>query len=179
MKRLLLVLPLAAFLIIAVLLYRGLFLDPSRLPSALVGKSFPMFSLPALDDPSRTVTQDNIKGRPVLVNIWATWCPSCRQEHPVLTKLAQQGVVIYGVNYKDNRAAAQQWLRTLHNPYQLNIEDASGSLGLDLGVYGAPETFFVDAQGKIRGRHVGIIDEKVWREELAPIYEKLLREASS
>lgn len=178
MKRLFLVLPLALFLIIAVLLYRGLFLDPSRMPSALVGKPFPDFSLPALDDPSRVVTQHDVKGRPALVNIWATWCPSCRQEHPVLTKLAKQGVVIYGVNYKDDRGAAQQWLRTLHNPYQLNIEDASGSLGVDLGVYGAPETFFVDAQGNIRGRHVGVIDERVWREELAPIYEKLLREAT-
>lgn len=178
MRRWLLVLPFALFLLIAAFLFRGLFLDPGRMPSALVGKPFPVFSLPSLDDPSRMVTRDDVKGRPVLVNIWATWCPSCRQEHPVLTRLAKQGVVIYGVNYKDDRDAALRWLRTLHNPYQLNIEDASGSLGLDLGVYGAPETFFVDAQGNIRGRHVGIIDERVWREELAPIYEELLREAA-
>jgi cytochrome c biogenesis protein CcmG/thiol:disulfide interchange protein DsbE len=179
MKRLLLLLPLALFLIIAVLLYRGLFLDPTRLPSALIGKSFPAFTLPALDDPSRMLTRENIKGRPALVNVWATWCPSCRQEHPVLTQLSDQGVVIYGINYKDDPDAAKQWLRNLHNPYRLNIEDAAGTLGLNLGVYGAPETFFIDAQGIIRYRYVGIIDRRVWQEELAPIYDKLLREASS
>jgi cytochrome c biogenesis protein CcmG, thiol:disulfide interchange protein DsbE len=178
MKRLLLLLPLALFLLIAVLLYRGLFLDPTSLPSALIGKPFPAFALPALDDPSHTLTPDAIKGRPALVNVWATWCTSCRQEHSVLTKLADQGVVIYGVNYKDDRAAAQRWLRTLHNPYRLNLEDAAGTLGLDLGVYGAPETFFIDAHGIIRDKYVGIIDQDVWREKLAPVYAKLLREAA-
>lgn len=177
MKRLLLLLPLTVFLIIAVLLYRGLFLDPARLPSALIGKSFPVFRLPALDDPSYVLTTNDIKGRPALVNIWATWCSSCRQEHPVLAKLAEQGVVIYGVNYKDDRDAAQRWLHTLHNPYRLNIQDADGTLGVDLGVYGAPETFFIDAQGIIRDKYVGVIDQRIWREELAPIYDKLLREA--
>jgi cytochrome c biogenesis protein CcmG/thiol:disulfide interchange protein DsbE len=178
MKRLLLALPLALFLVIAVLLYRGLFLDPTSLPSALVGKTFPAFTLPALDDPSHMLTRDDIKGRPALVNVWATWCPSCRQEHPVLTALAEQGVLIYGVNYKDGREAAQHWLLTLHNPYRLSIEDAAGTLGVDLGVYGAPETFFIDAQGTIRYKHVGIIDQRVWHEELAPIYDKLLRETA-
>lgn len=178
MKRLLLLLPLALFLVIALLLYRGLFLDPASLPSALIGKPFPAFALPALDEPSRTLTHDDLKGRPALVNVWATWCPSCRQEHLVLTRLADQGVVIYGVNYKDDRGPAQRWLRTLHNPYRLNIEDTAGTLGLDLGVYGAPETFFIDARGIIRGKYVGIIDQDVWREKLAPVYDKLLREAA-
>ncbi|PZR26913.1 MAG: DsbE family thiol:disulfide interchange protein, partial [Ectopseudomonas oleovorans] len=126
MRRLLLLLPLLAFLAIAVFLYRGLFLDPSELPSALIGKPFPAFSLPALDDPERTLSEADIKGRPALVNVWATWCPACRHEHPVLNKLAEAGVVIHGVNYKDQREPAQQWLRDLHNPYQLNIEDAKG-----------------------------------------------------
>lgn len=178
MRRLLLVLPLALFLAIAAMLYRGLFLDPATLPSALIGKPFPAFALPALDDPSRMLTREDIKGRPALVNVWATWCPSCRQEHPVLTSLAGQGVLIYGVNYKDSRDAAQRWLRTLHNPYRLNIEDAAGTLGVDLGVYGAPETFFIDARGIIRDKYVGIIDRDVWRDKLAPIYDKLLREAA-
>jgi cytochrome c biogenesis protein CcmG/thiol:disulfide interchange protein DsbE len=178
MRRLLLLLPLAAFLFIAVLLYRGLFLDPTRLPSALIGKPFPDFALPALGEPSRTLTRKDLKRRPALVNVWATWCPSCRQEHPVLTWLAGQGVVIYGVDYKDDRSAAQNWLRTLHNPYRLIMEDAAGTLGVDLGVYGAPETFFIDAQGIIRHKYVGIIDEQVWREELEPVYDKLLREAA-
>ena len=174
---LLLLLPLLAFLAIAVFLYRGLFLDPSELPSALIGKPFPAFSLPSLDDPERTLSEADIKGKPALVNVWATWCPACRHEHPVLNKLSEAGVVIHGVNYKDQREPAQKWLRDLHNPYQLNIEDAKGSLGLDLGVYGAPETFFVDAKGIIRHKFVGTIDERVWRETLAPIYQQLVDEA--
>jgi cytochrome c biogenesis protein CcmG/thiol:disulfide interchange protein DsbE len=178
MKRPLLLLPLAVFMLIAGLLYRGMFLDPSSMPSALIGKPFPPFALPDLEEPSSTLTRDNIKGRPALVNIWATWCSSCRREHPVLTKLADQGVVIFGVNYKDDRAEARHWLSTLNSPYLLNIEDAAGTLGVDLGVYGAPETFFIDAHGVIRYKYVGIIDEDVWREKLAPVYDKLLREAA-
>ena len=178
MKRLLRILPLVLFLGIAALLYRGLFLDPARLPSALVGKPFPDFALPSLDGDSRTLTRQDVLGTPALVNVWATWCPSCRQEHPMLTRLAQAGVVIHGVNYKDERAAAQRWLRTLHNPYRLNIEDAAGTLGLDLGVYGAPETFLVDARGVIRDKFVGVIDDIVWRERLEPVYRQLLDEAS-
>ncbi|MCD0501409.1 DsbE family thiol:disulfide interchange protein [Bordetella petrii] len=177
MRRLLLLLPLALFLGIAGFLYRGLFLDPARLPSALVGQPFPAFALPALDDPQRNLTQRDILGRPALVNVWATWCPSCRQEHPVLNRLAESGVLIYGINYKDDRAQARHWLRTLHNPYRLNIEDAAGTLGLDLGVYGAPETFFIDARGVIRNKFVGVIDEATWRDKLAPIYQQLLNEA--
>ncbi|PTU73315.1 DsbE family thiol:disulfide interchange protein [Pseudomonas mangrovi] len=178
MKRLLLLLPLAIFLGVAVFLYAGLYRDPAELPSALIGKPFPAFSLPALDDPQRTITEADLKGKPALVNVWATWCPSCRFEHPVLNKLAEAGVNIHGVNYKDERAPARQWLSDLHNPYQLNIEDAKGTLGLDLGVYGAPETFFVDANGIIRHKYVGTIDEKLWREKLAPIYQQLLDEAT-
>lgn len=179
MRRLLLLLPLVLFLPVAALLYRGLFLDPARLPSALIGKPFPSFALPALDDSLRTLTltQEAIKGRPALVNVWATWCGSCREEHPLLAKLAAQGVVIYGVNYKDDRAAARRWLHTEVNPYQLNLEDATGTLGLDLGVYGAPETFFIDAHGIIRDKYVGIINQEIWNEKLAPIYAQLLQEA--
>ena len=177
MRRALLVLPLAIFLGMAIFLYRGLFLDPSELPSALVDKPFPEFSLAALDNPELTLTREAILGKPALVNVWATWCPSCRVEHPFLNKLAKAGVVIHGINYKDERAPAQTWLKDLHNPYVLNIEDPKGSLGLDLGVYGAPETFFVDAKGVIRHKFVGVIDEKVWREKLAPIYQSLVDEA--
>lgn len=174
MKRALLLLPLAIFLVGVGFLYRGLFLDPSELPSALIGKPFPAFNLPALDQPERSLSLADFQGKPALVNVWATWCPSCRAEHPVLNKLAESGVNIYGINYKDERPAAQKWLKELHNPYQLNIEDAQGTLGLDLGVYGAPETFFVDAGGIIRHKYVGVIDERVWREKLAPVYQQLL-----
>ncbi|MFL9812373.1 DsbE family thiol:disulfide interchange protein [Stutzerimonas sp. VN223-3] len=176
MKRLLMLLPLALFLIVAVFLYRGLFLDPTELPSALIGKPLPSFSLPSVEDPQRLISAQDIKGKPALVNVWATWCVACKVEHPVLNKLAAQGVNIYGVNYKDDNAAAQKWLRDFHDPYQLNIRDEQGSLGLDLGVYGAPETFIVDKQGIIRHKYVGVIDERVWREKLAALYQELVDE---
>ena len=176
MKRLLMLLPLAIFLIVAVFLYRGLFLDPTELPSALIGKPLPSFSLPSVEDSQRLITAEDIKGKPALVNVWATWCVACKVEHPVLNQLAKQGVTIYGVNYKDDNAAAQKWLREFHDPYQLNISDAQGSLGLDLGVYGAPETFIVDKQGIIRHKYVGVIDERVWREQLAALDQELMEE---
>ncbi|MDH4580996.1 DsbE family thiol:disulfide interchange protein [Pseudomonas sp. BN415] len=175
MKRLILVLPLLAFLGIALFLYRGLFLDPAELPSALIGKPFPAFSLPNVTG-ERTLTEADLKGKPALVNVWGTWCVSCRVEHPVLNKLAQMGVTIYGVNYKDDNAAALKWLKEFHNPYQLDIRDEQGSLGLDLGVYGAPETFLIDKDGIIRHKFVGVIDEVVWREQLAPLYQALVDE---
>ncbi len=176
MKRLLLLLPLAVFLLLAVLLYRGLYLDPAELPSALIGKPIPAFSLPAVDDPQKTLTQADLKG-PALVNVWATWCISCKVEHPVLTALSQRGVTIYGINYKDERLAAQKWLKEFQNPYKLDVDDAQGSLGLDLGVYGAPETFLIDGKGIIRHKFVGVIDERVWQEQLAPLYNQLQDEA--
>ena len=176
MKRLLLLLPLAIFLGLAVVLYRGLFLDPAELPSALIDKPLPAFSLPSVDDPQIVLTQTDLKG-PALINVWATWCISCKVEHPVLNELRTQGVTIYGINYKDERSSAQKWLKDFHNPYQLNVEDAEGSLGLNLGVYGAPETFFIDGQGVIRHKFVGVIDQQVWQQQLAPLYNQLVDES--
>jgi cytochrome c biogenesis protein CcmG/thiol:disulfide interchange protein DsbE len=167
--------PLVLFLAMAALLYRGLYLDPSELPSALIGKPFPEFSLPAVQD-GKPLTRNDLLGKPALVNVWGTWCVACRVEHPVLTKLAEQGVVIYGVNYKDVNADAVKWLSEFHDPYQLNINDEAGSLGLNLGVYGAPETFLIDAKGVIRYKHVGVIDQTVWREKLAGQYQALIEE---
>jgi cytochrome c biogenesis protein CcmG/thiol:disulfide interchange protein DsbE len=169
--------PLVLFLAMAALLYRGLYLDPSELPSALIGKPFPAFSLPAVQD-GKPLTRNDLLGKPALVNVWGTWCVACRVEHPVLTKLAEQGVVIYGVNYKDVNADAVKWLSEFHDPYQLNINDEAGSLGLNLGVYGAPETFLIDAKGVIRYKHVGVIDQTVWREKLAGQYQALVEEGT-
>ena len=176
MKRWFMVLPLVLFLGVAALLYRGLYLDPAELPSALIGKPFPAFSLPAVQG-ERMLSRADLLGKPALVNVWGTWCVACRVEHPVLTRLAQQGVLIYGVNYKDVNADALKWLKEFHDPYRLNIRDQEGSLGLDLGVYGAPETFLIDAQGVIRYKHVGVIDDAVWREKLAARSQQLVDEA--
>ncbi|WP_440092810.1 DsbE family thiol:disulfide interchange protein [Pseudomonas syringae] len=175
MKRWIMVVPLALFLGVAALLYRGLYLDPAELPSALIGKPFPQFSLPAVQS-NRVLTRADLLGKPGLVNVWGTWCVACRVEHPLLTRLAQQGVLIYGVNYKDVNADAIKWLAEFHDPYLLNIRDEDGSLGLNLGVYGAPETFLIDRQGIIRYKHVGVIDEAVWREKLAARYQGLVDE---
>jgi len=170
--RLKLFLPLILFAVMALFLFRGLSLDPRELPSALIDRPLPEFSLPALGE-DRMLGRDNLIGQPALVNVWATWCVSCRVEHPYLQQLADTGVAILGVNYKDDDAAALKWLAELGNPYLLNVADREGSLGLDLGVYGAPETYVLDADGVIRYRHVGVVDERVWREVLQPLYARL------
>lgn len=174
MGRLKLFLPLLLFIPLGLLLMKGLQLDPQALPSALLDKPLPAFSLPALGDPGQVLTRDDIVGTKSLINVWATWCPTCRAEHPALVALARErGVRIIGLNYKDERAAALGWLARLGDPYALNIFDAEGRLGLDLGVYGAPETFVVDSAGVIRYKHVGVIDEKVWQENLLPVFEEI------
>jgi cytochrome c biogenesis protein CcmG/thiol:disulfide interchange protein DsbE len=164
--------PLILFGVMALFLFRGLALDPKELPSALIDRPLPEFSLPALGE-DRMLSQADIAGQVALLNVWATWCPSCRVEHPYLQQLADQGVPIFGVNYKDEDVAAQRWLDQLGDPYRANIVDREGSLGLDLGVYGAPETYLVDAAGIIRYRHVGVVDERVWRTILQPVYVEL------
>lgn len=175
-SRLKLFLPLVIFAALALLLFRGLSLDPQELPSALIGRPLPAFSLPSLTD-GRDLDQSVVIGEPALFNVWATWCVACRVEHPYLQKLADSGVLIYGINYKDENDSARSWLVDMGDPYRDSIVDMSGSLGLDLGVYGAPETFFVDAKGIVRYRHVGVIDERLWSTRLQPIYNALIAEA--
>lgn len=172
MSRLKLFLPLGIFLALALLLARGLQLDPKALPSALIDRPLPEFSLPVLGA-DQIVERSEVIGEVALFNVWATWCISCRVEHPYLGQLASQGLPIYGINYKDDDADAMKWLQQLGDPYRLSIVDAQGSLGLDLGVYGAPETYVVDREGVIRYRHVGVIDERVWSEILEPIVTEL------
>lgn len=175
MKRLRLFLPLGLFLVLGGFLLVGLRLDPQALPSALIDKPLPSFSLPALGE-ERVVDQSMVTGEVSLFNVWATWCASCRIEHPFLTELAKTGLPIYGINYKDEDAEALRWLDELGDPYRLSIVDAEGSLGLDLGVYGAPETYVVDGSGVIRYRHVGVVNELVWAQTLKPIIDELRRE---
>jgi len=164
--------PLFIFALLALLLFRGLSLDPREMPSALIDKPLPEFELFSLGE-QRTLTRRDVTGRISLFNVWATWCVSCRVEHPYLQQLADAGVPIVGVNYKDEDTAALRWLEDLGNPYTVNIADRDGTLGLDLGVYGAPETYIVDASGVIRYRHVGVVDERVWRTVLEPIVLEL------
>ena len=156
---------------------QDLAIDPSALPSALIGKPVPDFALPSLDEPGRTITQDDFKGGVVLVNVWATWCPTCRAEHAFFNKLAAQGVVIHGINYKDKSVAARGWLDELGNPYQLNVEDPQGSLGVNLGAYGAPETFLIDTDGVIHYKYIGAVDDRVWTTQLGPRYQALIEQA--
>ena len=148
--------------------------DPKKLESALIGKTVPDFELESVADEKTALTQSILKtGTPRLLNVWATWCPTCYAEHGFLTKLAKQGVEIVGIDYKDERAKAMKFLSAYGNPYKAIIYDPKGSLGLDLGVYGAPETFIVDGNGVIRYRHAGDVNERIWNEVLKPVYEKL------
>ena len=170
--RLKLFLPLLIFAVLSAFLFRGLSLDPKDLPSALIDQPLPEFSLPVLGQ-DRLITRQDITGAPALLNVWATWCISCRVEHPYLLQISAAGVPIYGINYKDEDVSAQRWLADLGDPYRANIVDREGTLGIDLGVYGAPETYLVDANGVVRYRHVGVVDEQVWLTILEPLYTEL------
>lgn len=170
MNRALLFIPLGIFVVLSGLLYVGLSLDPNELPSALIGKPVPEFSLPSLENPERKITQKDLKGKKFLLNVWATWCPSCKHEHPYLLKLAESGIPIYGINYKDDTEMAIEVLKKTGNPYLDNIVDEEGTLVMALGVYGAPETFIVDENGVVQYKLVGIVNEKVWTEQMAPIF---------
>ena len=164
---------LVPFVGLALLFSKALYLDKDTLPSALLGKPLPQFELAELHS-GEILTADKIKGEPALLNVWATWCPSCRVEHPMFNKLASQGVKIIGINYKDTASKAVKWLEDLGNPYVLNLYDNQGRLGLDLGVYGAPETYLMAADGTILHKHVGVVDERVWAGELGNLYRELI-----
>ncbi|MGC9403307.1 DsbE family thiol:disulfide interchange protein [Vibrio genomosp. F10] len=151
--------------------------DPTKLESVLIGKSVPEFRLEDLAQPGKLYSQDIFVGEPLLLNVWATWCPTCYAEHQYLNELSAKGVKIIGLNYKDQRDKAVGWLTDLGNPYLISLFDGDGMLGLDLGVYGAPETFLIDAKGVVRYRHVGDVNSRNWAEKLGPMYAELLAEA--
>lgn len=165
--------PLVAFLALAGLLYKGLSLDPKMVPSPLIGKPAPAFSLPQLKEPGKLLTQDDLKKKVSLFNVWATWCGACRQEHPVLVELAKTGIPIYGLDYKDNRADAKRWLDRFGDPYVANAFDEDGRAAINWGVYGAPETFVVDKQGIIRHKHIGPLTTDVINRDILPLIKQL------
>jgi cytochrome c biogenesis protein CcmG/thiol:disulfide interchange protein DsbE len=167
-------LPLAVFVLLVGFLAVGLQRDPKLLPSPLIDKPAPAFSLPRLDDPAKLLGTADLQGKVWLLNVWASWCVACRIEHPLLVDLAGTGTVpIIGLNYKDKRDEALAWLGQHGNPYLVSIMDAQGQVGIDFGVYGVPETFVIDKQGVIRMKHVGPVTPEVLREQILPLVKKL------
>jgi len=166
--------PLTIFLALAGLLYKGLSLDPRKVPSPLIDKPAPAFLLTRLKQQEATLGTADLKGKVTLFNVWATWCVACRSEHPVLMQLAESGkVAIYGLNYKDKRAEAKRWLQHYGDPYIANAFDDNGRVGIDRGVYGTPETFIADQQGIIRHKHIGPLTREVVRDEILPLVDRL------
>ena len=168
MKKIIDSLPLVIFASLIIVLFSFLSDRDDQLETALIDSSFPEFKLGSLSDESRILTKQDIIKLPALINVWATWCIACRVEHPFLMKLKEESrLTIYGLNYKDNKLKALDLLERDGNPFEFSIYDFEGRLAIDLGVYGAPETFFIDKNGLIRERHVGVIDEKVWEEKFS------------
>lgn len=167
-------LPLAMFAALAVLLAAGVWMsrkpDRDALPSPLIGKPAPAFALPVLHEPARSVRLQDLRGQPFLLNVWGSWCVECRVEHPVLTRFAEtRRVRVVGYNWKDEPADALRWLAQFGNPYWVVLSDVEGRAAIDWGTYGAPETFLVDADGIIRWKHVGPLDDGVIADELEPL----------
>jgi cytochrome c biogenesis protein CcmG/thiol:disulfide interchange protein DsbE len=168
------IVPLIIFVSLGLLLAYGLKLDPRRIPSPLIGKPLPAFSLTTVADPARKVSRDDLHGRVYLLSVWASWCVACREEHPLLNELtSRKAVTIIGLNYKDQREDALRWLGALGNPYEVSLSDQDGRLGIDLGVYGVPETFLIDKQGVIRYKQIGPMTPEVWEQKLAPLIKEL------
>ncbi len=166
--------PLLAFLLLVGLFVIGLTKDPSRIPSPLVGNPAPEYALPSLRDPDALVGSADFAGQIALVNIWATWCPGCRQEHGFLMELAAEKIVpIYGLNWRDNRPDALQWLQALGNPYVNSAFDVDGRVGIDWGAYGAPETFLVDSNGMVVHKHIAPLTREIWEQEFMPLIAEL------
>lgn len=168
--------PLALFIGLVVFLAIGLGRDPHEVPSPLINKPAPAFQLPQLHDPAKTFSAQEMRGKVWLLNVWASWCISCREEHPVLLDFARSGSVpLYGLNYKDQRNDAIAWLNELGDPYQLSAVDLDGRVGIDYGVYGAPETYLIDREGMIRFKHIGPLTPEVIQNKILPLARDLIK----
>jgi len=168
------ILPFVVFLIMAAFMYVGLGLNPREVPSPLVGKAAPAFTLPQLHEPSKQFSPQDMKGKVWLFNVWASWCTACENEHPVFLELSRQNLVpIYGMDYKDKREDGEAWLRKHGNPYALVVSDAEGRVGIDYGVYGVPETYVIDKQGVIQHKQIGAVTPKILSEKIIPLVKEL------
>ena len=167
-------LPLVAFVILVIFLGVGLTLNPRQVPSPLVDKPAPAFRLQQLYDTSKPLSSEENLGKVWMLNVWASWCVACRDEHPILVELSKLGIVpIYGLNYKDQRDTAMQWLKQFGNPYEMSIVDADGKVGIDYGVYGVPETYVIDKQGIIRYKHIGPVTVESLKNKILPLIQEL------
>ncbi len=167
-------LPLAIFIVLVAFLAVGLGLNPREVPSPLINKPAPAFQLPQLHQPDKTFSQQDMKGKVWLLNVWASWCVSCREEHPLLVELARTKVVpVYGLNYKDKPEDALGWLKQFGDPYVLSITDRDGRVGIDYGVYGVPETFVIDKQGAIRYKQIGPVTPGALKDKILPLVKEL------
>ena len=171
------IIPIGIFLLLSLFLWRGLSLDPHHLPSVKIGAPLPDMVLPQLEHGPQSFHFTELKGKVSLLNVWASWCEACVEEQVFMMQLARNGVPIYGLNYKDKREDALAWLNQWGNPYQMIGQDVNGLAAIDLGVYGAPETFVVDKKGIIRYRQVGIMNEVEWTNTIAPLIKQLEQEA--
>ncbi len=169
--------PAALVASLILLLAIGLTLKPEEIPSPLIGRPAPSFALPDLLRPEQSVTGNSLRGDVFLVNVWASWCVACRDEHELLKLAAESGIKILGLDYKDERADALRWLQTLGNPYALVAFDAEGKAGIDWGVYKVPESFVVDKRGVVRYKHLGAITPRDWQERLLPLIQQLRTES--
>jgi cytochrome c biogenesis protein CcmG, thiol:disulfide interchange protein DsbE len=168
--------PIAVFAALLVLLGVGLKLDPREVPSPLIGKPAPHFELPELHEGAKTFSERDVRGEVWVLNVWASWCVSCREEHPVLLDLAKSGAVpIYGLNYKDRREDGLAWLKGMGDPYKISIFDFDGRVGIDYGVYGVPETYVIDKAGVIRYKRIGPLTPEIVKETLLPLVRELDR----
>ena len=166
--------PLIVFIALSAILAIGLTGNPNDVPSQLIDKPAPKFELSKLHEADKIISRDDMLGKVWLLNVWASWCVSCRQEHPLLMQLAKTGLVpIYGLNYKDERGAAIQWLEDFGDPYVASGHDIKGRVGIDYGVYGVPETYLIDKQGVIRHKHTGPVTAEALQNEILPLVRKL------
>ena len=167
-------LPLAIFVVVLVFLFLGLFRDPREVPSPLIGKPAPQFSLAQLREPGRTLTPADMRGKVWLLNVWASWCVSCRVEHPLLVELAKTNIVpVIGLAYKDKPEDGLAWLASNGDPYTLSIVDRDGRVGIDFGVYGVPETFVIDKDGIIRYKQIGPLTADALKQTILPLVREL------